>query len=65
MKQNDDRIMKKTGAHLRLVSDTSITTRVSHGRGVSKSEKSSLKDGIMKMTRRLLTSAAVEITHNG
>jgi hypothetical protein len=65
MKQHDDRIMKKTGAHLRLVSDTSITTRVSHGRGVSKSEKSSLKDGIMKMTRRLLTRAAVEITHNG
>jgi hypothetical protein len=65
MKHNNEKKISKNGPHLRLVSDTPITIRVSHGRGVSRSEKSSLKDGIMKMTKRLLTSAAVEITHNG
>jgi uncharacterized protein (AIM24 family) len=65
MKQNNERIIRKNGAHLRLVSDIEITTRVSQGRGVSRSEKRSLKDGIIKMAKRLLTNAAVEITHNG
>jgi hypothetical protein len=65
MKQMHETQAKSHGAHLTLISDVAITMRVSKGRGASKSAKNSLKAGIIKMSRRLLTAAAVEITHNG
>jgi hypothetical protein len=65
MKQINETPTKTHGTHLTLISDIAITMRVSKGSGASKSAKKSLKVGIIKMSRRLLTAAAVEITHNG
>jgi hypothetical protein len=58
---NNDRI----GRASTIPSEIDITIRVSQGKSLPKSAKISLKDGIIKTSRNMLTAAAVKTMEQG